>query len=203
MIISKINLDFANNMNIPTVYAKQGDINSRMLQITPLQNGEPMAIESDVIITINIKKPNGSAEILSAYLSNNFIKANYTKSALDVAGMAIAEVELTQNNKRIASQLFFIAIEPSAAYSTKNGIQGRYLECFGLKAVKAMTEQQYKDTEKESKTLYIVENATNIILYFNNKTINAGETDLKDLSNFQVSDANKQYLTYTEVEENG
>lgn len=200
-IMSRINLDFANNLNTPTVYAKQGDINSRTLQITPYKNGQPMTIDSDMQATISVRKPDGSAVMLTATHTENLIVAGYTKSSLDVAGMAVAEVELTQNNNRIASQLFFIAIEPSAAYTTKNHSQGRYLECYGLTAIKAVTQSEYTSAIKDTKTLYIVESQSSIDIYFGTKKLAGGGVSV-DLDNLDTNNSNLE-IANLEVENNG
>ena len=114
-----IYLDFAQKTSPVTVFAKQGDNNTRTIQIFPMLDGIPMAIdrEAQYVAKFAAKKPDGH------YVYNDSAKINddgtitvtLTDQTLAAHGNATCCIMLeTQSDDVLTSQNFTLIIEYSA-----------------------------------------------------------------------------------------
>lgn len=113
-VLKRIKLDFARSLNPITVFAKQGDANSRVIEIEPLENGETFTIPQGVIPRLQLTKPDGHTVINDAEVNGKVISVLLTEQALAAAGLAIAEIALYKGNELLSSQTFYIDIKQSA-----------------------------------------------------------------------------------------
>ncbi len=158
-IEDRIFLDFASSANPPTIYATQGDRNSRKVIIETIQNGEPMNLEDTeawgkVSISVQFLRPDGKlCKTDNIHKNKNIVSFLIPAIALNCAGMVKANVIIAgdTNVMLIGSQVFYIAVE---------------------------FNPKYHNTGEIGKSII-------------------GELNLSD---FETTDANKQYLTYTEVD---
>lgn len=66
MIITKrISLDVIRKNFLPVIFAAQGDINSRFLNIALTADGEPLSIESAATVKINATRSDGTSDSFS------------------------------------------------------------------------------------------------------------------------------------------
>lgn len=115
-----IALDFAQKTSPVTVFAKQGDENTRLITIQPLMNGVPVAIDRDPHYAAKFaaKKPDGKFVYNdSASITNEgFISVVLSDQTLAAHGNAICCVILTneETQQTLTSQNFTLIIEYSA-----------------------------------------------------------------------------------------
>lgn len=114
MYITSIDLDLSGERNPLTVYAKQGDVSSRLLDIGFIDNGSVYSIPEGTAARIWIKKPDGKKVFNEAEISDNRVNVILTNQALAASGLALAEIELYQGDTRISSSVFRIQIEEKA-----------------------------------------------------------------------------------------
>lgn len=113
-IVHKISLDFARGTMPVTVFAKQYDKDTRKLEITPLNNGAPYALDNDIIPRLQMTKSDKTTVITDAAISDGKITATLTGQALTAAGTAVAEIGLYKGSTLLTSQTFYIEVERGA-----------------------------------------------------------------------------------------
>lgn len=110
-----IKLDFRNSALPVTVFAKQGDSESRYIEVEPLNNGQPYEIPSGVTARLHLTKPDGHQIINDSEITQSgHIVAELTEQALAAEGLATAEIGLYQGTALLSSQLFFVKVVHSA-----------------------------------------------------------------------------------------
>lgn len=113
-VTKRIKLDFARSLNPVVVWVKQGDENSRFIEIVPLKNGDNYTIPSGVSIKFACKKPDGH-QVFNDYptISNNVITVPLTPQTLAAAGEGLASIILFDdaNQKILSTQNFILYIE--------------------------------------------------------------------------------------------
>lgn len=113
-VTKRIKLDFARSLNPVVVWVKQGDENSRFIEIVPLKNGDNYTIPSGVSIKFACKKPDGH-QVLNDYptISNNIITVPLSPQTLAAAGEGLASIILfdDENQKILSTQNFILYIE--------------------------------------------------------------------------------------------
>ncbi len=113
-IIQSIALDFAQNATQATVFAKQYDKDTRKIEITPLNNGSPYTIDTDVTARLQMTKNDGTTVINNAEISSGKITVVLTAQALTAAGTAVAEIGLYKGSTLLSSQTFYIDVQKGA-----------------------------------------------------------------------------------------
>ena len=113
-VIKRIKLDFARSLHPVIVYAKQGDANSRVIEIEPLENGVPFAIPAGATARFEAKKPDGH-QIYNddPTILDNVITVVLSEQTLAAAGEAICTVSLYQGDAILTAQNFILQIEES------------------------------------------------------------------------------------------
>lgn len=123
-ILKSFSLDFAKASPLEYVYAKQGDQNSRILEITPLNDGAAYTITEGTVARFGAKKPDGTQILNDAVIENGKIYVTLTAQALAVSGVVTAEITLYgASDELLSSQHFHImverfAIDPDAVESS-------------------------------------------------------------------------------------
>ncbi len=113
-IKQKISLDFGRDTLPITILAKQGDSNTRYIEITPLNCGQPYKIEEGVTPRLGLTKPDGHIVLNDQKLQDGIILVELTEQCLAVAGIAVAEIELYKGEELLSSQIFYIDISAKA-----------------------------------------------------------------------------------------
>ncbi len=110
----KIVLDFGQKNGPVTVWAKQGDSQSRYIEITPLNCGQEMKLESGVRAELRVTKHDKKVAVHTAAISDGVIIAELTNQILAADGEAIAEIALLKGAEILSTQTFAINVEKSA-----------------------------------------------------------------------------------------
>lgn len=115
----KIVLDFGQKNGPVTVWAKQGDSQSRYIEITPLNCGQEMKLESGVRAELRVTKHDKKVAVHTAAISNGVIIAELTNQILAADGEAVAEIALLKGAEILSTQTFVINVEKSAYNADK------------------------------------------------------------------------------------
>ena len=113
-IISTIRLDFAQDTPPVFVFAKQGDQESRFVEIVPLNGGLPYTLEAGIDAKIGATKPDGTTVLNNCTISDGKIYAPLTAQTLAAFGIVKAEIGLFQNDSLLSSQVFYVNVRQSA-----------------------------------------------------------------------------------------
>lgn len=113
-IVSKIYLDFGRSTLPITVFAKQGDQESRFVEITPLNLGQPYTLEEGTTARLQVTKADSTQVINDAEITDGKIYAELTAQALAAEGVAVAEIALYKNSSLLTSQSFYIDVKATA-----------------------------------------------------------------------------------------
>lgn len=114
-ILQTISLDFGKDTEPITVFAKQGDAETRYIEISLLNKGQKYSLEAGITARLHITKPDGKIVLSDASITSaTTIRAELSKQALAAPGIAVAEIGLYKGNALLSSQLFYIRIEKRA-----------------------------------------------------------------------------------------
>ena len=113
-IVSKIYLDFGRSTLPITVFAKQGDQESRFVEITPLNLGQPYTLEEGTTARLQVTKADSTQVINDAEITDGKIYAELTAQALAAEGVAVAEIALYKNSSLLTSQSFYVDVKATA-----------------------------------------------------------------------------------------
>lgn len=109
-----ISLDFGRDTLPITIFAKQYDKESRIVNITPLNCGQSYELESGITARLQLTKPDGHTVLNDAVIKNNIISIELTEQVLLKSGTATAEIGLYKGSALLSSQIFYIDISKSA-----------------------------------------------------------------------------------------
>lgn len=111
-ILRSIRLDFAKAAPSEYIYAKQGDQNSRILEILPFNNGTAYTIPEGTTARFGAKKPDGTQVLNDAMIEDGKIYVTLSSQTLAVSGTVTAEISLYgASNELLSSQHFHIMVE--------------------------------------------------------------------------------------------
>lgn len=113
-IFQKISLDFGRDTLPITIFAKQNDVKTRFLEITPLNCGQKYTLDEDITPRLQLTKADGHTVINDAEVKDGVIIAELTYQALAAPGIAVAEIGLYKNDELLSSQNFYINVEKAA-----------------------------------------------------------------------------------------
>ena len=111
MYITQIDIELSGERVPVVVYAKQGDVSARRIDIGFIDNGTVYQIPDGVTARIWIKKPDGTAVYNDTTIAGNRVIADLTSQALIAAGDARAEIALYQGEKLLSTSVFVIRVE--------------------------------------------------------------------------------------------
>ncbi|MSC57785.1 hypothetical protein GKE48_10075 [[Eubacterium] eligens] len=95
------------------IIAKQGEISSRQVEVTLLQNNAVYTIPSGATARVNYYKPDGNKVINDCTISDNKVIVTYTQQMLAAAGTGFAEVQLYKDGSVLISASFYTKITES------------------------------------------------------------------------------------------
>ena len=111
-----ITLDVNNCVEYKYINAKQGDIASRFLKITLMENGEKIMPTSRCTASFRCLKPDGRICVNKSTInSDGTITAALTEQVLASAGTVRADISLLDGKTVLSSATFFITVEASPA----------------------------------------------------------------------------------------
>lgn len=113
-IIKSLTLDVGQYNYPQKVFAKQGDINSREIEITLVDKGLVYSIPSGATARIRLTKPDGTIVLSDAIIENEIITVLLTEQMLLKDGTATAEIGIYTAETLLTSQVFYIEVEKSA-----------------------------------------------------------------------------------------
>ena len=113
-ITNTISLDFGRETLPIRVFAKQGDVNSRIVEITPLNLGLPMTIPAGTTARLQATKPDSTQVVNDCTISDGKIYAELTAQIQAVAGIVVAEIGLYNGDTLLSSQIFYVNVKESA-----------------------------------------------------------------------------------------
>jgi hypothetical protein len=95
------------------IIAKQGEISSRQVEVTLLQNNAVYTIPSGVKARVKYYKPDGNKVINDCTISNNKVIVKYTQQMLAAAGTGFAEIQLYNGSSVLVSATYYTKIAES------------------------------------------------------------------------------------------
>lgn len=114
----KITLDLNAKSAPPIIYAKQGDADTRILEVHIMEDGNEYQPDSGVLAMYRVLKPDGTyiggdagGEI--AGLSNNIVYIRLSEQALVAAGRALVDILLYNGNQYLSTMSFILNIQPA------------------------------------------------------------------------------------------
>lgn len=114
-ILKAFPLDFTRNAPLEYIFAKAGDQNSRILDITPLNSGSVYTIPEGTTARFAAKKPDGTQILNDSVIENGHIKVTLSEQTLAADGILVCEVQLYgTDNEVLSSQHFYLKAEPFA-----------------------------------------------------------------------------------------
>lgn len=113
-VTTDITLDFGKKSNGVTVYAKQGDANSRFIKVIPLYNGQTWSIPEGTHAFFAARKPDGKHIYNEQTVEDNSILVELTDQTLVVSGRSLCSIVLTSDTGSIlTTQNFNLDVEES------------------------------------------------------------------------------------------
>lgn len=116
--VQKITLDLNAKSAPPIIYAKQGDADTRILEVHIMEDGNEYQPDSGVLAMYRVLKPDGTyiggdagGEI--AGLSNNIVYIRLSEQALAAAGRALVDILLYNGNQYLSTMSFILNIQPA------------------------------------------------------------------------------------------
>ncbi len=114
-ILKSFSLDFTRSSPLEYIFAKQGDQNSRILEITPLNSGAEYSIPAGTTARFGAKKSDGTQVLIDGTITDGKIYVTLTEQTLAASGILVAEIGLYGlSQELLSSQHFYMKIEPFA-----------------------------------------------------------------------------------------
>ena len=109
----RLTLDLNGQQHKQYVEVKQFDENSHKFIITVKQDGESVSFGSGLTFKMRIVKPDKTWCIYDASLVDGNVVAIPGDQAFTVKGLAIADIEITENDELLSTAYFFLDVGPS------------------------------------------------------------------------------------------
>lgn len=113
-ITTTINLDFAKDASQEYVFAKQGDQETRFVEVIPFDNGQAYTLTAGITARVGATKPDGTTVLDNCTITDGHIFVELTAQMLAVPGIMVTEVQLYQGTALLSSQIFYVKIKESA-----------------------------------------------------------------------------------------
>ena len=107
MIVTQISIELSGVNRFEYVVAKQGDVNSRLLQVQLLNNGKVYVLDDRTTARVSITKPDGEEVLKDCTINNNRVEILLDKNILAAAGTAETEIILTGSSGYILTSATF------------------------------------------------------------------------------------------------
>ena len=110
----KIILDLSLQELPYTVQAKQGDVNTRYIECTIIDNQQDSTIDGATSAMYSLRKPDGTQIVNKATIKNNQVIIVLTAQCLTVAGRCPCEVTFYDRDKnQLSSITFYVNVQPA------------------------------------------------------------------------------------------
>lgn len=96
----------------PKVNVIKGDSETRYIDVTVLNNGEPLQLEDDVTISYVYAKPDCTQVINPATASGNVVTIELSDQCLTVAGLCHCEIQFYKGNQQLTTAMFRVSVQP-------------------------------------------------------------------------------------------
>lgn len=96
----------------PTVNVIKGDSETRYVDVTVLNNGEPLELEDDVTISYIYLKPDCTQVINPATISGNVVTIELSDQCLTVAGLCSCEIQFYRGTQQLTTAMFRVSVQP-------------------------------------------------------------------------------------------
>lgn len=166
MVIKKqIALDFGRDTIPITVFAKQYDKDSRVIEIVPLSSGQPLTLTEGTTAKLKLSKADGKVVISPCTIIDGKISTELSEQCLTSAGTARAEIALYKDDTLLSSQVFYIDVKKSAfdeaeAAASNNDFKEIIMEISELKTKLESTDNLITYPRKEAITIDEIINNT-------------------------------------------
>lgn len=107
-------VDVFRQTTFSTLYAKQGDVNGRLLNVELQNNGTKITISQNAIVVLDFRRPDGEAKGFAGSVnSDGTVTVTLTSWCMEVFGKALASVSIIENNTKLTTLHWKMQIEPS------------------------------------------------------------------------------------------
>lgn len=96
----------------PKANVIKGDSKTRYIDVTVLNNGEPLELEDDVTISYIYLKPDCTQVINPATISGNVVTIELSDQCLTVAGLCSCEIQFYKGSQQLTSAMFKVSVHP-------------------------------------------------------------------------------------------
>lgn len=106
-------LDVSKKNKLKTVISKQGDADSRYIDVAITDNGVAFPIPENAVVTFNVQRPDGLTKAIKTELIDNKVRLPLTKWVLETEGYADCEVSIIYEKKKLTTFKFCLCIDPN------------------------------------------------------------------------------------------
>lgn len=123
----KITLDLNSNTAPPIIYTKQGDADTRVLEIHLMEDGNEYQPPANAFAVFRMRKPDGTTigagvdDTTITSISNNIVFVRLSEQALAAAGRGLADILLYNGDQYLSTASFILVIQ-SAPVAVMRGI---------------------------------------------------------------------------------
>lgn len=96
----------------PRVNVIKGDSETRYIDVTVLNNGEPLELEDDVTVSYVYAKPDCTQVINPAAVSGSIVTIELSDQCLTVAGLCSCEIQFYKSSQQLTSAMFKVSVCP-------------------------------------------------------------------------------------------
>ena len=114
--IQEITLDLNSNTAPPVIYTKQGDVDTRVLEIHLMENGNEYQPPAGANAVFRMRKPDGTvvADYVIASVGSNIVTVRLSEQVLTAAGRGLADILLyDENSQYLSTASFILVIQPA------------------------------------------------------------------------------------------
>lgn len=109
----QIQIELDGNAPFEYVVVKEGDKESRIVEVTLLENKKQFTIPSGTTAKIKYYKPDGKKVLDSCEISGNVIEVTYTEQMMAAAGTGRGEIVLYNGGSVLRSATYYTKITPT------------------------------------------------------------------------------------------
>lgn len=106
-------LDVSKKNKLKTVMSKQGDVDSRYIDVVITDNGVAFPIPKNAVVTFNVQRSDGLTKAIKTETIDNKVRLPLTKWVLETEGYADCEVSIIYEKKKLTTFKFCLCIDPN------------------------------------------------------------------------------------------
>lgn len=117
--IQEITLDLNSKAAPPIIYTKQGDADTRVLEIHLMEDGNEYQPPADAFAVFRMRKPDGTTigagvdDTTITSVNNNIVTVRLSEQALAAAGRGLADILLYNGDQYLSTASFILVIQPA------------------------------------------------------------------------------------------